>query len=54
MVLASSKVTLASACSRLTSALMTPLIRVSDLFTEIAHDPHVIPDTDRVTVSIPA
>ena len=51
-VLASSKVTTASAFSRLTSALVTPSILVNDLFTEITHDAHVIPDTERVTVLI--
>ena len=52
VVLASSKVTMASAFSRFTSALVTPLILVNDLFTEITHDTHVIPDTDSVTVFI--
>ena len=53
-VFASSKVTTASAFSRLTSALVTPLTLVNDLFTEITHDAHVIPDTDSVTVLISA
>ena len=53
-VFASSKVTTASAFSRLTSALVTPLTLVNDLFTEITHDAHVIPDTASVTVLISA
>lgn len=54
MVLASSKLTTASAFSRLTSALVTPPTLVNDLFTEATHDDHVIPDTDSVTVLISA
>jgi hypothetical protein len=50
LVLASSKETTASPFSRLTSALVTPSILVNDLFTEIAHELHVIPDTASVTV----
>ena len=53
-VFASSKVTTASAFSRLTSALVTPSILVNDLFTEIGHAGHVIPDTESVTVLISA
>ena len=45
---------MASAFSRLTSALVTPSILVNDLFTEITHDVHVIPDTASVTVLISA
>lgn len=53
-VFASSKVTTASAFSRLTSAVVTPLILVKDLFTEVTHALHVIPDTESVTVLISA
>ena len=53
-VFASSKVTTASAFSRLTSALVTPSILVNDLFTEITHDVHVIPETASVTVLVSA
>lgn len=53
-VLASSKLTTASAFSRLTSALVTPSTLVNDLFTEITHQLHVIPDTESVTVLISA
>lgn len=49
-VFASSKLTTASAFSRLTSALVTPSILVNDLFTEITHDTQVIPDTESATV----
>ena len=54
LVFASSKVTTASPFSRLMSALVTPLTLVNDLFTEISHDTHVIPDTASVTVLISA
>jgi len=53
-VFVSSKVTTASAFSRLTSAFVTPSILVNDLFTEISHDTHVIPDTESVTVLVSA
>ena len=45
---------MASAFSRLTSALLTPSILVNDLFTEATHNTHVIPDTESVTVLISA
>ena len=54
LVFVSSKVTAASALSRLTSALVTPLILVNDLCTEIAQSPHVIPETESVTVLLSA
>lgn len=54
VVLVSSKLTTASAFSRLTSAFVTPLTFVNDLFTEITHEAHVIPDTDSVTVLMSA
>ena len=54
LVFASSKTTSASAFLRLTSALVTPSILVRDLFTEIRHDPQVIPDTESVAVRISA
>jgi len=50
MVFVSSKVTTASAFPRLTSALVTPSILVNDLFTEVTQSPHVIPETESVTV----
>src|SRR3970282_892234 len=53
-VFVSSKLTTASAFSRLTSALLTPSILVNDLFTEITQNPHVIPVTESVTVLISA
>ena len=34
--------------------MVTPSILVNDLFTEITHDVHVIPDTASVTVLISA
>ena len=52
LVLASSNVTTASAFSRLMSALLTPCTLVNDLFTEIAQEPQVIPDTASVTVLV--
>jgi hypothetical protein len=52
LVLALSKVTTASAFSRLTSALLTPFTLVNDLFTEIAQEPQVIPDTASVIVLV--
>jgi len=54
LVFASSKVTTASAFSRLTSAWVTPFTLVSDPFTEVTHPLHVIPDTESVTVLISA
>ena len=45
---------MASAFSRLTSAFVTPSILVNDLFTEIAQDAHVMPETASVTVLISA
>ncbi len=54
LVFASSKLTSASLFLRLTSALVTPSILVRDLFTEIRHDPQVIPDTESVAVRISA
>ena len=54
VVLASSKVTVAWAFSRFAFALITPLILVNDLSTETTQDPHVIPDTDSVTVLVSA
>jgi hypothetical protein len=50
----SSKVTTASAFSRLTFARVTPLILVNDLCTEITQSPHVIPETESVTVLLSA
>jgi len=52
LVLASSNVTTASAFSRLMSALLTPFTLVNDLFTEIAQESQVIPDTASVTVLV--
>jgi len=54
LVLASSNVTTASPFSRLTSAFVTPSILVNDLFTEIAQDAQVMPETASVTVFISA
>lgn len=54
VVLASSKVTTASAFSRLTSAFVTPPTFVNDLFTEITHPAQVIAETASVTVFISA
>ena len=54
LVFESSKVTTASAFSRLTSALVTPPTLPNDLATEIAQSPQVIPDTESVTVLISA
>lgn len=45
---------MASPFSRLTSAFVTPSTFVNDLFTEIAQDAHVMPDTASVTVLISA
>lgn len=50
VVLVSSKVTVASALLRSTSAFVTPLILVSDLFTEIVQATHVMPETESTTV----
>ena len=49
-VLASSKVTTASAFCRFMSALATPGSRVNDLFTEITHDSQTMFLTESVTV----
>ena len=54
LVFVSSKVTTASAFSRLTFAWVTPLILVNDLCTEITQSPHVIPETESVTVLVSA
>lgn len=50
LVLASSNVTTASLRSRLTRTFVTPFTFVNDLFTEVTHEPQVIPDTASVTV----
>jgi hypothetical protein len=50
LVFASSKVTTASAFSRLTTAFVTPPIFSNDLFTEATQTLQVIPDTASVTV----
>ena len=54
LVFVSSKVTTASAFSRLAFARVTPLILVNDLCTEITQSPHVIPETESVTVLLSA
>jgi len=54
LVLVSSKETTASALSRFTFARVTPLVLLNDLCTEITQSPHVIPETESVTVLLSA